>query len=140
MSFFFDPKSTNFFKTLITIFLYAPFHPAWTAAIIFFLLSKINIGKQSAVRTPIGKFLIFVINASPTILFLVGFFIITNFGVWSLGSYGYTLNGLIACYTLALPFLGNSLISTIIFSSIIEILIKRKMYIKQLFSRVGLKQ
>ena len=68
------------------------------------------------------------------------FFLITNFGVWSLGSYGYTLNGLIACYTLALPFLGNSLISTIIFSSIIEILIKRKMYIKQLFSRVGLKQ
>ena len=71
---------------------------------------------------------------------LIIFFIIKKFGFWSLGSYGYTLNGLIACYTLALPFLGNSLISTIIFSSIIEVLIKRKMYIKQLFSRVGLKQ
>ena len=26
------------------------------------------------------------------------FFIITNFGVWSLGSYGYTYNGFIMCY------------------------------------------
>ena len=52
------------------------------------------------------------------------FFVITNFGVWSLGSYGYTLNGLITCYTLALPFLGNTLISTIIFAIIIEILVK----------------
>ena len=54
------------------------------------------------------------------------FFVITNFGVWSLGSYGYTLNGLITCYTLALPFLGNTLISTIIFASIIEILLNNK--------------
>ena len=67
------------------------------------------------------------------------FFIVTNFGVWSLGSYGYTINGLITCYTLALPFLGNTLVSTIIFSSIIEILLKRKIYIKQIINRVGLK-
>ena len=86
----------------------------------------------------------FLINTKNRIfgclLGVVIFFIVTNFGVWSLGSYGYTLNGLITCYILALPFLGNTLVSTIIFSSIIEILIKRKMYIKQLFSRVGLKQ
>ena len=67
------------------------------------------------------------------------FFIVTNFGVWSLGSYGFTINGLITCYTLALPFLGNTLVSTIIFSSIIEILLKRKIYIKQIINRVGLK-
>ena len=48
------------------------------------------------------------------------FFIITNFGVWSLGSYGYSLNGIITCYTLALPFFAYSLISTFIFSGIIE--------------------
>ena len=48
------------------------------------------------------------------------FFVITNFGVWSLGSYGYTVEGLIACYTLALPFFTYSLISTFIFSGIIE--------------------
>ena len=48
------------------------------------------------------------------------FFIITNFGVWSLGSYGYTLIGIITCYTVALPFFGYSLISTFIFSGIFE--------------------
>ncbi len=48
------------------------------------------------------------------------FFVITNFGVWSLGSYGYNLNGFIVCYTLALPFFAYSLISTFIFSGVIE--------------------
>ena len=52
------------------------------------------------------------------------FYIITNFGVWTLGSYGYTMNGLIICYTLAIPFFAYSLISTFIFSGIIESLYK----------------
>ncbi len=61
------------------------------------------------------------------------FFIITNFGVWTQGSYGYSVNGLISCYVLALPFFGYSSISTLIFSSIIETLYKfykTKTYIK----------
>ena len=48
------------------------------------------------------------------------FFIITNFGVWSSGVYGYTVNGLINCYILAIPFFTYSLLSTIIFSTLIE--------------------
>lgn len=52
------------------------------------------------------------------------FFILTNFGVWSMGSYGYTFNGLIMCYTLAIPFFTYSLISTFVFSGIIEGVIK----------------
>ena len=52
------------------------------------------------------------------------FFIMTNFGVWSTGSYGYTLSGLIMCYTLAIPFFTYSLISTFVFSGIIEGVIK----------------
>ncbi len=48
------------------------------------------------------------------------FFIITNFGVWILGSYGYTFNGLVLCYTLALPFFTYSLISTLLFSCLFE--------------------
>ena len=54
------------------------------------------------------------------------FFVITNFGVWSLGSYGYSMSGLILSYTLALPFFGYSLVSTFIFSGIIETLYKLK--------------
>ena len=48
------------------------------------------------------------------------FFLITNFGIWSLGSYGYTIEGFVLCYTLAIPFFAYNLISTFIFSGIIE--------------------
>ena len=43
------------------------------------------------------------------------FFIITNFGVWTLGSYTYSFEGLLLCYTLAIPFFAHNLISTFIF-------------------------
>ena len=54
------------------------------------------------------------------------FFIITNFGVWTLGSYTYTFEGLLLCYTLAIPFFTYSLISTFIFSGVIEGICKLK--------------
>jgi len=51
------------------------------------------------------------------------FFIVSNFGVWVLGSpgvndiaYEKSLSGLIQCYILAIPFFGNTFISTLIFS------------------------
>lgn len=52
------------------------------------------------------------------------FYILTNFGVWLLGGFEYNIEGLILCYTLALPFFGYSVISTIFFSLVIEIFIK----------------
>jgi len=48
------------------------------------------------------------------------FFLVTNFGVWTSGMYSYTINGLIECYTLAIPFFTYSLISTALFSLFIE--------------------
>ena len=54
------------------------------------------------------------------------FFIISNFGVWTSGLYGFTILGLIECYILAVPFFSYSLISTFIFSSIIEAIWKYK--------------
>ena len=45
------------------------------------------------------------------------FFIISNFGVWVLGGlYEKNLNGLVECYVLAIPFFGNTFLSTLIFS------------------------
>ena len=51
------------------------------------------------------------------------FFIVSNFGVWALGSpgvsdivYEKSLNGLIQCYVLAIPFFGNTFLSTVIFA------------------------
>lgn len=70
-----------------------------------------------------------------TLLGAIIFFVITNFGVWSLGSYGYNFEGLILCYTLAIPFFGNTLISTIIFSTIIEFFLNKKKLIKDLYNR-----
>ena len=53
------------------------------------------------------------------------FFIITNFGVWILGDmYDQNIDGFLLCYTLALPFFLNSLVSTIAFSVVIEGLLK----------------
>ncbi len=51
------------------------------------------------------------------------FFIITNFGVWTLGNYGYTVGGLIECFILAIPFYGNTLISSLFFATCIELLL-----------------
>jgi len=62
------------------------------------------------------------------------FFVITNFGVWSLGSYGYTAEGLIACYILAIPFFVNTLVGTIIFSAVIEVFLQRKMLFKRVIN------
>lgn len=52
------------------------------------------------------------------------FFIITNFGVWTTGMYNYNLEGLITSYTMALPFFGYSIISTLILSVFIETIYK----------------
>ena len=43
------------------------------------------------------------------------FFVITNFGIWSLGSYGHTFDGLQLCYTLALPFFGYTIAGDLFF-------------------------
>ena len=51
------------------------------------------------------------------------FFVVSNFGVWALGSpgvydivYEKSLSGLIECYILAIPFFGNTFMSTLIFA------------------------
>jgi Family of unknown function (DUF6580) len=48
------------------------------------------------------------------------FFITTNFAVWVVpGSmYPRTLAGLAECYTLAIPFFGNTLLSTLVYSAV----------------------
>lgn len=46
------------------------------------------------------------------------FFIVTNFGVWAGGYYGYTFLGLVTCYIAAIPFFTNTLIGTLFYSLI----------------------
>lgn len=60
-------------------------------------------------------------NASNVINVLVSsliFFIVTNLGVWLVdGLYTLDFNGLMNCFTMAIPFYKNELFSNIIFSS-----------------------
>ena len=48
------------------------------------------------------------------------FFIITNFAVWTSGYYGFNLQGLLMCYTMAIPFFINTLLSTMLFYHLIR--------------------
>ncbi len=56
------------------------------------------------------------------VLSALTFYLISNFGVWLGPWYTHSLAGLIECYTLAIPFFKNTLISDVIFSAIIFIL------------------
>ena len=47
------------------------------------------------------------------------FFVFSNFGVWVTGfMYPKTIGGLIACYSMALPFFRNTVIATLLYASI----------------------
>jgi hypothetical protein len=50
----------------------------------------------------------------------VGFYLASNFAVWAFGNIGYAhnLSGLIECYTKALPFARNGIISDVLFAGV----------------------
>lgn len=55
-----------------------------------------------------------------SVLGSVLFFIVSNFGVWLGGiTYPKNITGLIECYTLALPFFRNSLLSNVVFTIVL---------------------
>tara|TARA_B100000161_G_C33518975_1_gene400162 strand:- start:123 stop:623 length:501 start_codon:yes stop_codon:yes gene_type:complete len=56
------------------------------------------------------------------------FFVLTNLGVFLSGYYGYTFESLIQCYTLAIPFYTNTIVSTIMFSVLIEFFVFSKYF------------
>lgn len=58
--------------------------------------------------TTVGWFLS-KMNVNSILISSLIFFIVSNFGVWMIG-YPHTLEGLIACYTLAIPFFGYSIL------------------------------
>jgi len=129
----FIPHPPNF-TSLLALSFYVPalLGARYLPALIFsFVVTDIFIGFHSVVFFTWGSVILVGLSSKffkknilnrvlGSLLGACLFFIITNFGVWSLGSYGYNLNGFIACYTLALPFFAYSLTSTFIFSGFIE--------------------
>jgi hypothetical protein len=53
-----------------------------------------------------------------TFLASLSFFILSNLGVFAGGYYGYTLDGLVACFVAAIPFWQNSLIADFLSTAI----------------------
>ena len=59
----------------------------------------------------------------------ITFFVISNFGVWISGTlYEISVQGLLNCYIMAIPFFTNTLLSTIFFALIFELFILSKFY------------
>ena len=130
----FIPHPPNF-TSLIALSFYVPaiFGISYIPFVVFALISTdLIIGTHSTILFTwgsviliglISKFFLnnFLKRISGALLGSSIFYIITNFGVWSLGSYGYELNGLISCYIAAIPFFGYTIMSTLFFSLIIEV-------------------
>lgn len=133
----FVPHPPNFTSVLALSF-YIPlafgikFIPVVILSIIF---TDIIIGLHSSMIFTLGSIIIIgiiskyfnrsvLIRVSGAITGAVIFFLVTNFGVWLNGSYGYSMMSLKECYILAIPFFGYSLISTLLFSLTIETMYK----------------
>ena len=146
----FIPHPPNF-TSLIAISFYIPavFGIRYIPIVVFALLfTDLIIGFHSTILFTSGSVILIgliskffnksiLFRVSGAIMGAVIFFLFSNFGVWLGGYYGYNLNGLISCYLLALPFFGNTLVSTILFSAVIEGILKIEL-IKN-FSRVKIK-
>tara|TARA_B100000989_G_scaffold169548_1_gene126894 strand:+ start:199 stop:684 length:486 start_codon:yes stop_codon:yes gene_type:complete len=131
----FIPHPPNF-TSLIALSFYVPalLGRRFIPSLIFsFLLTDLVIGFHNTLFFTWGSVLLIGIvsnifkknlglRVTGAIVGALIFFIVTNFGVWANGLYGLTLNGLIACYIAALPFFGNTIISTLIFSALIELI------------------
>ena len=113
--------------------------------ILIMLMSDIMIGNHAIVPWVYSSFILifalgYLIKKSSysyififSILSSVIFFVISNLGVWFTGGYSYSFNGLIACYTAAIPFFKNTLISTVLYSSVIHSVVSVvSLYDKQL--------
>jgi hypothetical protein len=129
----FIPHPPNF-TSLIALSFYVPvflglrFLPA---LIISFAITDLVIGYHSGTHWTWGSVLLIGLisqyftknltsRLSGALLGALIFYIITNFGVWASGMYGYEFNGIIKCYVLAIPFFAYSLLSTLLFSLAIE--------------------
>ena len=142
----FIPHPPNF-TSLIALSFYVPAllgKRYISAVVLSFAITDFFIGFHSLMLITWGSILVigyfsrlFYANLKMRCIGIFGsallFFILSNLGVWLTGTYGYTLNGLVSCYILAIPFFYNTLLSTILFSILIEtiyFLFKKKLDIR----------
>ena len=108
----FDKKIFSFLIPLLAMILSDLFLGFHSGIVIIYFAICLNVAIGIYFINKISYFKIFVSLVSGSLVF----FIITNFAVWvSSGMYTYSLEGLLTCYTMALPFLQNTIISTILY-------------------------
>ena len=108
----FDRKIFSFLIPLLAMILSDLFLGFHSGIVIIYFAICLNVAIGIYFINKISYFKIFVSLVSGSLVF----FIITNFAVWvSSGMYTYSLEGLLTCYTKALPFLQNTIISTILY-------------------------
>ena len=144
----FIPHPPNY-TSLIALSFYIPafFGTKYTPIVVISLFfTDLIIGLHSTVLFTWGSVLLIGLiskylkksllsRMSGALLGAIIFFVLTNFGVWINGAYGYTLHGFLTCYLLALPFFAHTLVSTIVFSFIIEFIFNSfKLYKKSFFN------
>tara|TARA_B100001250_G_C19510766_1_gene661560 strand:+ start:296 stop:670 length:375 start_codon:yes stop_codon:yes gene_type:complete len=82
-------------------------------------LTIATIGLVSTMQVNYTKLAVLSVSSS------VWFFLTTNFAVWlAWDYYPKSFEGLITCYTMAIPFFTNTLISTIVFTALLTLTIK----------------
>lgn len=135
----FIPHPPNF-TSLIALSFYVPilFGQFYIFSLLFsFVITDLIIGMHTLTFFTWGAVVIigffsklfiknFKIRFFGVLFSILIFYIISNFGVWIMGSYGYSVEGFLMCYINAIPFLGNTFLSTILYSSIIETINKYK--------------
>ncbi len=130
----FIPHPPNF-TSLIALSFYIPafLGRKYILALIFsFFITDLVIGFHNTMLFTWGSVLIIgifsnfflkniILRISGALLGATIFYVVTNFGVWLLSDmYNLSFDGLLSAYILALPFFGYSVISTLLFSSLIE--------------------
>ena len=89
------------------------FHSGMPVIYLCFLLTTL-MGRRMQDGRTIG------LVAKMSFLSSVMFYVISNFAVWAGGSmYPHTAQGLIMCYTAAIPFFGNTIAGTMIYSAVL---------------------
>ena len=129
----FVPHPPNF-TSLIALSFYVPVFfgvKLIPAVILSFAITDIFLGYHNTLFFTWGSVLIIgiiskyfvkslLLRISGALFGAAIFFIVSNFGVWLSGMYPFNFSGLTETYFMALPFFGYSLISTLVFASIIE--------------------
>jgi len=105
---------------------------AFIVPLVLMVLSDLAIGLHDVVIFTWGSFVLITVLGlwlkkhktafgvlSMSLVSSILFYIVSNFGVWLMGWYPHNLKGLIDCYIMALPFLRNFTLATLLYTTVL---------------------